>query len=114
MLSFDLTNTGDMDGAEAVQLYVADPVTTASKPLKELRQFKKVFLKAGETQRIEFVLKEEDFAYYNVMLHKWVVESGRYDLMVCASSRDIRLTVPLLYDKAQPYTIRKLQEDMIG
>ena len=114
LLSFDLTNTGDMDGAEAVQLYVADPVTTASKPLKELRQFKKVFLKAGETQRIEFVLKEEDFAYYNVMLHKWVVESGRYDLMVCASSRDIRLTVPLLYDKAQPYTIRKLQEDMIG
>ena len=97
-----------------MQLYIADPVTTASKPVKELRQFKKVFLKAGETQRVEFVLKEEDFAYYNAMLHKWVAESGRYDLMVCASSRDIRLTVPLLYDKAQPYTIRKLQEDMIG
>ena len=113
-LSFDLTNTGEMDGAEAVQLYIADPVTTASKPVKELKQFKKVFLKAGETQRIRFALKEEDFAYYNVMLHCWVAESGRYDLMLCASSRDIRLTVPLLYDKAQPYTIRKLQEDMIG
>jgi beta-glucosidase len=113
-LSFDLTNTGKMDGGEAVQLYISDPVSTASKPVKELRQFKKAFLKAGQTQRLTFALKEEDFAYYNVMLHKWVVESGRYDLMLCASSRDIRLTVPLLYDKAQPYTIRKLQEDMIG
>ena len=113
-VSFDLTNTGEMDGAEAVQLYIADPVSTASKPVKELKQFKKVFLKAGETKRIGFALTEADFAYYNPMLHRWVAESGRYDLMICASSQDVRLTLPLLYDKPQPYTIRKLQEDMIG
>lgn len=113
-LSFDLANTGDADGAEAVQLYISDLVSTASKPVKELKQFKKVFLKAGERRRVTFELTEEDFAYYNVMLHRWVAESGRYDLLLCASSRDVRLTVPLMYDREQPYTIRKLQEDMIG
>ena len=89
-------------------------MSTASKPVKELKQFKKVFLKAGERRRVTFELTEEDFAYYNVMLHRWVAESGRYDLLLCASSRDVRLTVPLMYDREQPYTIRKLQEDMIG
>ncbi len=113
-LSFDLTNTGDMDGAEVVQVYVSDPITTATKPIKELRQFDKIFLKAGETKRVTFTLTDEDFAYYNVMLHKWTVENGRYDVLVGASSRDIRFTETLSYDDPACYTMRKMQEDMIG
>ena len=113
-LSFDLTNSGDRDGAEVVQLYVSDPVTTVSKPVKELKQFDKIFLKAGETRRVTFTLTDEDFAYYNVMLHKWTVENGRYDIHICSSSRDIRLTESLVYDDPACYTMRKMQEDMIG
>lgn len=113
-LSFDLSNVGDMDGAEVVQVYVSDPVTTVSKPIKELKQFDKVFVKAGETKRVTFNITDEDLAYYNVMLHKWVVENGRYDIHVCASSRDIRFTESLVYDDPSCYTMRKMQEDMIG
>lgn len=113
-VSFDLTNSGDMDGAEVVQLYVSDPVTTVSKPVKELKQFEKVFVKVGETKRVCFHLTDTDLAYYNVMLHKWVVENGRYDIHICASSRDIRLTKTLMYEGASYYTIHKMQEDMIG
>ena len=113
-LSFDLTNSGDADGAEVVQVYVSDPVSTATKPIKELKQFDKFFLKAGETRRVSFTLKDEDFAYYTVLLHKWTVENGRYDVLVGASSRDIRLTESLVYDDPACYTMRKMQEDMIG
>lgn len=113
-VSFELTNSGEMDGAEVVQVYLSDPVSTMTKPVKELKQFDKVFLKAGETRRVRFHLTDEDFAYYNVMLHRWVVENGRYDVHICASSRDIRLTESLVYDDPACYTMRKLQEDMIG
>ena len=112
--SFTLANTGDMDGSEVVQLYISDPVSTASKPVKELKKFDKVFLRAGEKKKISFSLTADDFAYYNVMLHKWIAESGRYDILIAASSRDIRLTGSILYDNKDCYTIRKLQEDMIG
>ena len=60
VLSFDLSNIGSMDDAEVVQIYIGDPVSTASKPVKELRQFDKVFLKAGESRRVSFLLTEED------------------------------------------------------
>ena len=113
-VSFELTNSGEMDGAEVVQVYLSDPVSTMTKPVKELKQFDKVFLKAGETRRVRFHLTDEDLAYYNVMLHRWVVENGRYDVHICASSRDIRLTESLVYDDPACYTMRKLQEDMIG
>ncbi len=111
---FDLRNMGDCDGAEAVQIYIGDPVTTVSKPVKELRQFEKVFLRSGETKHLSFLLTDRDLAYYNVALHRWVVENGRYDVYVCASSRDIRLRASFIYDDTHCYTMKPLQEDMIG
>ncbi len=111
---FDLRNMGDCDGAEAVQIYIGDPVTTVSKPVKELRQFEKVFLRSGETKHLSFLLTDRDLAYYNVALHRWVVENGRYDVYVCASSRDIRLRASFIYDDPHCYTMKPLQEDMIG
>ena len=113
-LSFRLKNAGDRDGAEVAQLYIGDPISTVSKPVKELKHFSKVFLKAGESKEITFTITPEDLSYFNVMLHEWVAEPGRYDLYVGSSSRDIRLQTSLVYDNDDCYTMVKMQEDMIG
>ena len=112
--SFDLTNTGGRDGAEVVQLYAADPVATVTKPEKALIAFKKVFLAAGETQRVSFTVTARDLAYYNVSLREWVTEEGVYTLMAGASSRDIRLTADILYNAPMPYTMTPTGETMLG
>ncbi len=113
-VSFTLTNTGDRDGAEVVQLYIGDPLSTVPRPLKELKKFEKVFLKAGETRTVSFKLSADDLAYYNVILHDWVAENGRYDVYIGSSSRDIRLKGAFLYNGEMPYTMTQLGESMIG
>ena len=113
-VTFTLTNTGDRDGAEVVQLYVGDPICNVVRPIKELKKFEKIFLRAGESRRIRFTLSAEDLSYYNTTVHDWVVENGRYDLYVGSSSRDIRLTGALLYKKQMPYTMQQTGESMIG
>lgn len=90
-VSFKVKNTGAVDGAEVAQLYVNDVKSTIYRPVKELRGFKKVFLKAGEEKEISIELDKRAFAYYNVELGDWHVESGEFKLLVGASSRDIRL-----------------------
>ena len=112
--SFDMTNTGNVDGAEAVQLYAADPISTVSKPPKALIAFKKVFLKAGETQRVNIEFTARDLAYYNVSLREWVTEEGVYTLLLGASSRDIRLEASILYNGDMPYTMTPTGETMLG
>lgn len=114
IVSFDLTNTGDRDGAEVVQLYAADPVSTVSKPEKALLAFKKVFLRAGETRRVALDFTARDLAYYNVSLHDWVTEEGVYRLLLGASSRDIRLEKEILYTTDMPYTMTPTGETMLG
>ena len=113
-VTFTLENTGKWDGAEVVQLYVGDPVSAVAKPIKELKKFKKVHLKVGQKQKVEFTLTESDLSYYNVMLRDWVVESGVYDIYICASSQDIRLKAQVLYTENSPYTIKMVGETMIG
>lgn len=90
-VSFKIKNTGDIDGAEVAQLYVADTESTIYRPVKELKGFKKVFLKAGEEKEVEITLDKRAFAYYNVKLGDWHVESGEFRILVGASSRDIKL-----------------------
>ncbi|HPU00924.1 MAG: glycosyl hydrolase [Firmicutes bacterium] len=90
-VSFDITNSGDRDGAETAQLYVRDCAATHFVPEKELRAFKKVFLKSGETKRVTLELGREAFAFYNVRTGSWCVETGDFEILVGASSRDIRL-----------------------
>lgn len=90
-VSFKVKNTGDVDGAEVAQLYVNDVESTIYRPVKELKGFKKVFLKAGEEKEIEIVLDKRAFAYYNVNINDWHVESGEFKILVGASSRDIKL-----------------------
>lgn len=94
-VSFKVKNTGDRDGAEVAQLYVSDVDSTIYRPAKELKGFKKVFLKAGEEKTVEITLDKRAFAYYNVNIHDWHVESGAFKILVGASSRDIRLEASL-------------------
>lgn len=92
VVTFKIKNTGDVDGAEVAQIYVADQESTIYRPVKELKGFKKVFLKAGEEKEVSVTLNQRAFAFYNVDLQDWQVETGLFDIMVGASSRDIRLT----------------------
>ena len=90
-VSFKIKNTGDVAGAEIAQLYVNDVESTIFRPVKELRGFKKVFLEPGEEKQVEITLDKRAFAYYNVNIHDWHVESGEFKILVGASSRDIKL-----------------------
>lgn len=90
-VTFKIKNTGDVDGAEVAQVYVNDVESTIYRPVKELRGFKKVFLKAGEEKEVSIDLDKRAFAYYNVNIGDWHVESGDFKILVGASSRDIKL-----------------------
>ncbi|HOD02665.1 MAG TPA: fibronectin type III-like domain-contianing protein, partial [Clostridiales bacterium] len=91
-VSFRVKNTGELDGAEVAQIYVGAPESVIFKPVKELRAFKKVFLKAGEEKKVSVELSKRAFAYYNVNIHDWHCETGEYTIYVGASSRDLKLT----------------------
>ncbi len=91
-VTFKIKNTGDVAGAETAQLYVADNESTIFRPVKELKGFKKVFLEPGEEKKISLVLGRRDFAFWNVNVNDWTVESGSFDIIIGASSEDIRLT----------------------
>ena len=94
-VSFKIKNVGDVDGAEVAQLYVKDDESTIFRPMQELKGFKKVFLKAGEEKEVSITLGKRAFAYYNVNIHDWHVESGAFTICVGASSRDIKLEAKL-------------------
>ena len=90
-VSVDVTNTGDRTGKEVVQLYVADKESTVIRPVKELRDFVKIELAPGETKTVTFTLGKRAFAYYDVQIHDWQVETGEFEILIGASSRDIAL-----------------------
>ena len=89
-VSVTITNTGKYDGEEIVQLYLRDKVGSIVRPIKELKDFQKISLKAGEAKTIKFVISKEKLSFYNQQL-QWVAEPGDFDVMIGASSRDIRL-----------------------
>jgi len=89
MASISLTNSGLYDGAEVVQLYVRDLVGTVTRPVKELKGFQKVFLKAGETKTVTFTITPEDLKFYNYDL-KYDWEAGDFVIMVGGNSRDVK------------------------
>lgn len=105
VVSADITNTGNCDGAEIVQLYIKNPVVYEIRPEKELRDFAKVFLKAGETKTVTFTLNARAFSYYETRIHDWYAESGDYEILLASSSREIRLqdTVSITGSKKIPF-----------
>ena len=86
-ISFDLTNTGKMDGTEIVQLYIRDEYGSITRPVKELKGFQRVALKAGETKKVEFTITPDDLKFYTIR-KVWEVEPGDFTIMVGASSAD--------------------------
>lgn len=89
-VSVTITNTGKYDGEEIVQMYLRDKVGSIVRPVKELRDFQKISLKTGEVKTIKFIINREKLSFFNQEL-KWVAEPGDFELMIGASSRDIRL-----------------------
>lgn len=84
-----VTNTGKYDGAEVVQLYIRDVVGTVTRPVKELKGFQKIWLKAGESKKVTFNITPEDLKFYNSQLqHVW--EPGEFEIMIGGNSRDVK------------------------
>lgn len=91
VVNVEVTNTGDVKGAEVVQIYVKDEEAALERPAKELKAFKKIKLTSGESQQITFELGEDAFSYYDDQQGKWVLEPGTFTILVGGSSRDIRV-----------------------
>ncbi len=110
-VTFTLSNIGDRDGAEIAQLYVSAKVSGVFRPAKELKGFKKVFLKAGESQTVEIPLDDKAFRYFNVKTNQFEVESGTYEILIGASVQDIKLSGTIEVqgtDAPLPYDMSKL------
>jgi len=108
-VTFALTNTGKVAGAEVAQLYIGLKAAKVFRPLRELKGFQKVFLAPGETQEVTIPFDAYSFRYFNVKTGRFEVEGGDYDLSVSSSSVDVRLSgtihqedsgAPLPYDPA--------------
>ena len=90
-VSLTVTNNGKYKGEEIVQLYLRDKVGSIARPVKELKDFRKIELNPGESKTLRFTIDKEKLSFYNQTL-KWVAEPGDFELMIGASSADIRLT----------------------
>lgn len=91
----DVTNTGNVDGEEIVQVYVSDVEAPVLRPEKELKGFEKVFVKAGATERVEITLPREAFQYFDDECHDWVADNGDFKIHIAAASDDVRATLDL-------------------
>lgn len=113
-LSCKLTNTGDYDGSEVVQIYVAKEDSMVTRAVKDLKAFQKVFVKKGETAQVDIMLDVQELAYFNIMLNQWVVEPGEYEVMFATSARDILHSAYVEIDDPAPYSLKVTGTTMIG
>ncbi len=106
-VTVDVTNTGDREGSEVVQLYISDKTDTELRPDKELKGFEKVYLLPGETKTVSMQLDHRSFAYYNTEIHDWYVPTGEYEVLIGTSSRNILLghTVHITSTTKIPVTV---------
>ncbi|MCW3106586.1 MAG: glycosyl hydrolase [Segetibacter sp.] len=88
-VKLQVTNTGRFDGEEVVQLYLRDIYASVAQPVKKLKAFQKILLKAGETKDVTFNLTIEDLKFFNTDL-KWISEPGDFKVMVGGNSRDVK------------------------
>jgi len=95
VVSVDVTNTGTVDGEEIVQLYIHDEVSSVTRPIKELKDFKRIVLEPGETKQVSFTITPDKLCFYDINM-KEVVETGDFTIMVGSSSQkydSVKLTV---------------------
>ncbi len=98
-VSLKVTNTGTRSGAEVVELYVHDGHSKIDRPVRELKGFHRVELRPGESQTVNFTLDRAALSYWNTAKEAWEAAPGRFEIQAGASSRDIRLTAPLVLAK---------------
>lgn len=99
-LGFDILNTSDTDGKEVAQVYVREVTKEVYRPDKELKAFKKVFVKAHGKTHVEIVLDRSAFSYYSVAKDCWTVHEGVFEISVCASVTDVRLTTKITWERS--------------
>ena len=90
-ITLTVTNKGSFDGAEIIQMYVGLDNAIVFRPKKELKGFKKVFIKAGESKTVSITFDDKTFRYWNVVTNKWEVENGNYNIMVGSNANNILL-----------------------
>ncbi len=113
-LSCTMTNTGDMDGSDVLQIYVAKEESMVTRAVKDLKAFEKVFLKKGESRKVTLTLDIQELAYYNIVLNQWIVEPGEYEIMFATSARDILHSAFIDIDDPVPYSLKVTGTTMIG
>ena len=109
-VTFTIKNTGDVAGAEIAQVYVGKPESRVFRAPKELKGFVKVYLEPGEEKKVSVELDDRAFAFWNTATDGWCVESGEYNILVGASSRDIRLEAAVKMKSEDDATIADLRE----
>lgn len=87
-------NTGDREGQEVVQLYIADKKSSLPRPVKELKGFQKIKLAPGESKEVSFTIEKDALSYFDDAQHKWVAEPGKFEAIIAASAADIKGKVP--------------------
>lgn len=92
-LSIPVKNTGNREGAEVVQLYIHDIKSSLPRPLKELKGFEKITLKAGEEKIVTFSIDKSALSFFNAEKHQWIAEPGDFEAWIGNSSTDIKAKV---------------------
>ncbi|WP_105614733.1 glycoside hydrolase family 3 C-terminal domain-containing protein [Vallitalea okinawensis] len=110
-------NTGKVTGKEVIQLYVRDIESTLKRPIKELKEFAKVELAPGEEKEVTFVLGKRAFAYYNVAIKDWHVETGDFEILVGTSSVELPLSTTIKVESTvkvkKVYTMNSSLDDLM-
>lgn len=96
-ISIKVRNTGNVEGKEIVQLYIGDEECSLLRPVKELKDFRKIQLLPNEEKEVKFTIKPEALKFYDDKQHAWVVEPGKFKAYIAASSADIRGAVIFEY-----------------
>ncbi len=91
-VEFTITNSGKMAGAAVPQLYIRDVESGVERPVKELKDFKKLWLKAGETRTVEFTIDRDDLSFWDTVSKSWKAEPGKFEVLIGSSSADIELS----------------------
>jgi beta-glucosidase len=100
-VSVDIINTGLRQGQEVIQVYLRDPEAQRVRPDKELKAFAKVALEPGERKTVTLLLDRSSLAYYDDAAHQWISEAGKFEILVGASSRDIRANAAFELEETQ-------------
>lgn len=112
-----IQNTGSVDGAEVVQIYISKPDGKVFRPVKELKGFQKVWLKAGESKTVTIPLDDKAFRYYNVITNKWEIEGGLYRIMAGTNVAEISLSTEVSVEGTEarfPYKKEELPSYYTG